>query len=152
MFGERERPTGYWAMTDEEEAYSPGRPLPDDVAETGDLTGALQFDLLLLPRQGRTLRLVVVFSPHGREAAVSVFDQAHQNDGALRTTVAHYAQVPRTATPEMPDSLLTQSVQWGEGLLAATGKSLRCGRRDYQRPGPVHAPGQTGHCLVYPRL
>jgi hypothetical protein len=55
--GATARPTGYWARTDEEEAYSPGQSLPNRVTETGDLTGALQFDVLLLPGRRHKLRL-----------------------------------------------------------------------------------------------
>ena len=105
VFGSATHPTHWCATTDEEGAYSPGQNLPYRAAETRALTGALQFDLLLLPRQRHNLRLITAFSPQGRAAALDAYDavRGHDHalrghDHALRDIVAHYASVRGTAT------------------------------------------------------
>lgn len=117
VFGSDLHPEHYLATTDEEIAYNPDRPLPDRVGETGDLTAALQFDLLLLPRQHRKVRLTAAFSPHGREVALQAFDTAQRHQHVLRDTIRHYASVLQTAAVDMPDALLTQGVQWAKACL-----------------------------------
>lgn len=117
VFGSDTHPEHYCATTDEELAYSPGQSLPDHIEGSGDLTGALQFDILLLPRRRRKLRLTAAFSPHGREAALDAYKVISQHQQALRDTVRHYTSVLQTATVEVPDALLTQGVQWAKACL-----------------------------------
>lgn len=116
-FGGAISPKGYWATTNQEEAYSPGQTLPSRLDETGDLTGALQFDLTLPPGHRRKLRPTVVFSNKGRRDALRTFDKASQNDRALKDTIEFYSSVLQTAVVEMPDDLLTQGVQWAKACL-----------------------------------
>src|SRR5918911_773396 len=141
VFGATARPTGYWATTDEEEAYSPGRPLPNRVTETGDLTGALQFDELLLPGRRHKLRLTVAFAPRGQGEALHAYDRARQHDQALRDTIAHYTSVLQTAVVELPDALLTQGVQWAKACL------LRPVSRYAVGDGITNDPGRSTHLV-----
>jgi hypothetical protein len=117
VFGSSLHPDHYCVTTDEELAYNPDGDLPDSVDETGDVTAALQFNLLLLPRQHRKVRLTAAFSPHGRDAALEAFDAARGHEHALRDTIRHYTSVLEVATIEMPDALLTQGVQWAKACL-----------------------------------
>jgi hypothetical protein len=71
VFGSDMHPEHHCATTAEEMAYSPGQPPPDRIDGSGDLTGSLQFDILLLPGLRHKLRLTAAFSSHGRRSAAT---------------------------------------------------------------------------------
>lgn len=137
VFGASMAPAHYCATTDEERAYSPDGPLSDRTAESGDLTGALQFDLLLLPRQRYKLRLTAAFSPQGSRAALHAYDALRHHHHALRDTIAHYAAILETATLEVPDALLSQAIQWAKTCL------LRPVSRYAMGDGVTNDPGRS---------
>jgi hypothetical protein len=116
VFGGNAHPKRHYAGTDEEQAYSPREPLGNCTEEIGDLTGALQYDVLLFPSRGHKLRLTAAFSSKGRRDALAAFDRAREH-GALKETIAHYQSVLKRAVLELPDALLTQGVQWAKACL-----------------------------------
>lgn len=113
VFGASDHPDAYWATTDEEEAYSPKKPLPNLVDETGDLIGAVQYNFFLMPGKKRKLRLVLAFSPHGQEEALQIF-RSVQSGSILKKTIEHYVSLLNCAVIELPDDLLTHGVQWAK--------------------------------------
>ena len=135
VFGSANKPDGHWATNNEEEAYSPGHPLPNRTDENGDLTGALQFDLLLIPGQRRKLRLILGFSPDGEEEALQAYDHAARNKDALKETIEHYSSVVQTAALELPDALLTQGVQWAKACLLRPVSKYQIGTAVTNDPG-----------------
>ncbi len=111
-YGADEHPSHYAAGTDEEQLYAPFDDLSDEIEADGDLTGALQFQVTLLPHQTRKIRLRVAFSPKGRDEAAAIFERtAHHH---LIKTVDHYRDLVQTGLLQMPDSLLSQAVQWAK--------------------------------------
>ncbi len=134
VFGGSQDPSGYWATTDEEEAYNPGEPLPNRTDETGDLAGALQFDMLLLPGRSHKVRAVVVFSPDGRKDALRSYDGAHKTDH-IKQTVQHYKDLLETSAVEMPDRLLTHGIQWAKTCLIRPICHYKLGTASTNDPG-----------------
>lgn len=135
VFGSDVHPEHFCATTDEELAYSPQQSLPDRVDGRGDLTGSLQFDVLLLPRQHHKLRLTAAFSPHGRAAALDVYAAASQRRHALRDTIHHFRSLLQAASIEVPDPLLTQGVQWAKACLLRPISRYRLGDAVTNDPG-----------------
>lgn len=141
LFGSSTRPEAYWATTDEEEAYSAGQPLPNLTDETGDLTGALQYDILLLPGLSRKLRFTVAFSPNGEEEALGVFKSANGAEKALKETIDYYTSALNTSELEMPDALLTQAVQWAKACLTRPVGQYKVG------VAVTNDPGRSNHLV-----
>lgn len=117
VFGSPDSPKRYWATCDQEEAYNPGQPLPDKTDEKGDLTGALQFEVMLEPGQSGKVRVVLAFSPHGKRDAQKSYDKAVGHHNALKETIQHYASILNTSVVELPDDLLTHGIQWAKACL-----------------------------------
>ncbi len=115
VIGSDASPDGHFVSTREDEAYSPGKPLPDRIEGTGDLTGAMQYDVTLLPGSSRKLRFCAAFSPDGVDAARADFKAALNHD--LKRTVEYYSDVTGCAELELPDTLLTQGVQWAKACM-----------------------------------
>lgn len=117
VFGSMDGLKGYWATTDQEGAYSPRKPLPSKTRECGDLTGALQFDLLILPGQHKKIKTALAFSAAGRKNALKAYDWAASHSRALKETIDYYQWILCDSIVEMPDDLLTQGVQWAKACL-----------------------------------
>ncbi|MCE5276885.1 MAG: hypothetical protein ABFD92_13550 [Planctomycetaceae bacterium] len=113
-FGASERPDHYLATCDEEQAFSPSQPLGDGTEETGDLTGALQFDFLLLPSRRKKIRLYAGFSLEGRSAALKAFRALRKKNALLRDTIEHCRDQIAISDLKIPSDMLTQGMQWAK--------------------------------------
>jgi len=147
VFGGVDRPKGYWATTDEEEAYSPGRPLPNKTDKSGDLTGSLQFDMVLYPRERRKIRIIMAFSPQGRNEALSAYDSNCSDGASLKHTIEHYTDTLNVATVEMPDNLLTHGVQWAKACLLRPFSHYKIGEAFTNDPG--HSSNIVGRDMAW---
>jgi hypothetical protein len=117
VFGASHRPNRHWATTDEEGAYTPGASLPSRADEEGDLTGALQFEMTILPRQVHKLRIAAAFSHRGEDEALHDFEHMLGRHDALKETIAHYREVLDRASVDTCDPLLSHGIQWAKACM-----------------------------------
>lgn len=116
-FAADQAPDHFWATTDEEEAYNPVQPLPDRIEQGGELLGALQFDLTLLPKQWHTFTVFAGVSCQGRQGALNDLATIRGDEHLLKKTIEHMAGHLRSAVVEMPDDTLTQGIQWAKACM-----------------------------------
>jgi glycogen debranching enzyme len=150
VFGASEKADRYFVSTDEEEAYSPREPLANLVEGTGDLTGALQLDMILIPGRRKKLRFTATFSPEGEREALRIHDSAATDGGTLKDTIEYYSSILQTAVLETPDSLLSQGAQWAKACLIRPVSRYSVGIASTNDPGnSTHLVGRDTAWYVH---
>lgn len=148
VFGSSSPPEHYWLTADEEEAYNPAQDLPNAIDPPGDLTGSLQNDLHLLPGQSTRLRFTLAFSPVGQDAAIESFQRVREC--SLKQTVEFHQQAISHSVVEMPDTLLTQAVQWAKTCMIRPLARYRLGISSTNDPGwSTHIVGRDAAWYVH---
>jgi hypothetical protein len=107
-------PAHHWVTCDEAQIFSPTQPLPDKTCETGDLIGALQFDLTLPPQTERKIRMIVGVGLEGREEALRDLQTLRHDEDLLEKTARYYTTCIRRGDFKCPSDELTQGFQWAK--------------------------------------
>lgn len=116
-FGTNARSTRYLASTDEEGTYSPRLPLPNRIDGSGDLLGALEEDLLLLPGENKQISITLAFSEKGEDQCLKTFEKCLDQPQTLQETIECFERIVSRAALNCPDHAISEGLAWSKVCL-----------------------------------
>lgn len=150
VLGASHAPDAYLASTDEERACRPRVPLPNEIQGSGDLVGALQFDVFLLPGKTKKISCLSGFSDKGKSEARALLRRWVKQKDLLRSSIEyHVCRVSRSSL-HCPDPLIAQGIAWAKACLLRTMARYPVGLASTNDPGrSSNIVGRDSAWLVY---